>query len=273
MNSLKKFIPFTAATYSRSQVINQMSGSPGINPGLLGSIADNIKADQVTAVEIAAAFFASVVAQSDTERPFAPKYNSWNGALEQIGIFDDKILAARSLLGVDYFQYNPNIGTSDGSFISFSNIESIDNAINDTLINDTPSYTGFGSIRSLFYVLNAARFIENSTDQSESAQGSLMLERLRVACFTPETFNSTFDYSGTPSSFDTISLDGKNVTSAYYSNTNELNILNTGDYYYITADDRNPRAFEIMKKLSVNQAVENYNRYHLLTKGRIPECR
>ena len=283
MYKLKSFVKFEEEAYNKSDLDIKIAEIEEVSGNQVTAISSLIKQDIRRGMLIAAAFYSSVMQQGVNERSYLDRYNTFNGSLEVRGILEDKFFAARFLLGDDGFSLNPNRGVIPTSFLSYQSDPIIGSTLatilDERMQDPGPIYTGFDSIFRTFYALNAAYWRDNGGTESS-------ISRLRVDCFTPESFASKFNiddiysFSQNGEAAHAIVLENldlsrlnDNADDYFRTGSSEAAIIKLNGNFYAASKELNPFSYDLIQKRDASEILQLYLMYHQLTEGHIPECR
>lgn len=261
MFQIKKMVKMYQETFLPSQVGAYLSEVASTDVASLATLA--IRNDITKAVQLAAAFYSSVIKVNQLERPFGDQYDEFTGRVTRLGIFPDKLFAKLFLMGDDAFPLNPNFGSLPVSFVSLRDdpvIGSfIDRVLLDTFANSGDGYAGFDSLGRQLYALNARRYFDYG-----GGQGAIDL--MKLLCYTEESFKKHFDIDPE----DPVG-DGNPITVGVFPGTNtDGEFVNEGSFaiirlngkLYVAGVNRNPYAAEVIKKVNVLAILESHLFYH-----------
>lgn len=282
MYNLKSFVKFDEEAYNKSDLDLKIAEVREVSGNQVTAISSIIKQDIRQGMLIAAAFFSSVMQQGVNERSYLDRYNTFNGALEARGILEDKFFAARFLLGDDGFSLNPNRGVIPTSYLTYQSDSQIGstlaNILDERMRDPGPIYTGFDSIFRTFYGLNAAYWRDHGGTESS-------IGRLRVDCFTPDSFATKFNiddiylFSQNGEAdhaivLENIDLDrlNDNADDYFRSGSSEAAVIKLNGNFYVASKELNPFSYDLIQKQDASEILRLYLMYHQLTEGHIPEC-
>ena len=283
MWNLKKILMMSQQTYFLDQASDRLSDVLS-EAEILEGIVD-IRNDLKQANSLAIAFYGSVVQQEISERPYSDTFDEFTGGLRQKGIWFDKFMASRFLLGDDVMIYNPNFGAAEASYLALlsdgtpgPDIKGVLERVSQQIfVAPGPNTNGFDSMGRLFYTVNAAGYLDRENNQAA-------VDRLKITCFTPSSLESSFgladtfafpfpDGSTQELNIGRINVTGTSATHHYFrSGTSEIALVKIGGNYFVASKEKNPYTFLLIGSGDISDVLTLHNAYYSITSGRIPEC-
>lgn len=250
MYDVKKFLLFWRSVFADHHIDKFLADKAGSDE-LKTEIKREIRTEFHEAIKLSLAFYNAVLQQSSAERPWRTVYSNRAGAVEQLGIIDDKIYAAMFMLGDDSFQYDPNMNMSYASYLSYMDETPLRNYINKAMENNVVNridmdiwFSGF--VKNM-YASNAANFI-NETDKG-------LLDKIKIRAYPAHIFHANFQFDveskdrvikdiKVTSSIDPDFQVGDVVGYAYFEGTYYLVKRDEADYAYAALRDLSSNIYE-----------------------------
>ncbi|MGB0453434.1 MAG: zinc-dependent metalloprotease [Bacteriovoracaceae bacterium] len=187
MYDIKRFLIFWRSVYADHHIDKYLSDK-SLSEERKTEIKTEIRAEFFEAIKLSLAFYNAVLQQSSAERPWRTVFSDRPGAVEQIGIIDDKVYAAIFMLGDDSFAYNPSAQMSYASYMAYGDEVELKNFVDKAMQNNVVSRVDMdiwflGFVRSI-YANNA------SNAYNEDTKG--LLDKLKIRKFSPMDFRDLF---------------------------------------------------------------------------------
>lgn len=278
MWQIKKFFKFNAEAYQSSDVSMKLANS-GLSATDKLAVANDVAADNKQATRLALAFYDAIISQQTSDRTFKTVYDSSTGAVQQLGISADKMFAALFLMGDDGVLFDPNNQTAYTSFFSLlkdtADLGPMVEKIFDKAINSTgPMYVGYESFMRMLFISSAV----NSQSQGGDPK---LVERMRVGCYKASTMKDKFKLTDAALSAKTVFPVSYSNADTYFTGTGTAMVMESNGNFYVAAQDRNPYAFSMLKKVEGNatqtavaqtEIAELYAIYNRITQNYVPDC-
>ena len=271
MYELKKFGKFFEQAFDASNM-ETILRNHGLDSAERIELIEGLIADNRQAVKLVVSFYASVIAQSDSERSFRDSYDQSSGALEQIGVSADKIYASLFLLGEDAFPLNPNRGSTVFSMLSLGESDAELNAflnpiLDNVFVEGGDMYAGFDDMNRTYLSLAAAGRFDLTGD-------SRYVNRFQANCYTLATFQTRFNtaLAAIGTSPMTIATTPQMNLPEYAEETN-VSVLRVGNVIYTAGEANNDLAFAVISKGQKAEARNLHSLHQSLVYNRAtPVC-
>ena len=274
MWDIKKMVKLYQETFLPSQVAAEMQGLDFLSPTFKANLTGLIRADITEAVKLAAAFYSSVIKQSQLDRDFSNTYDEFTGQVKQLGIYPDKEYAQYFLMGDASFPLNPNFGSIPVSFINLRSDAQIgtfiDNILLDSFVNAGPSpYNSFDDIGRYYYSVNASRYFD-----FEGEQGAIDL--MKIECYEEDSFLAKFgvDSSTLNPGFNTLTPDYGSLANpdSYFKDEPQVVAAEINNKVYVSGTTLNKYAAGIFQINDLNGILNTYRFYKSRTSGEVERC-
>ena len=271
MFSLKKIIKLYEQSYDAT-TMDQILRNFGMDATARPEFSEAMRGDLLQAVKLAASFYQSVIEQNRFDRPFTDSFDPNSGALAQIGIAADKIIAASFLHGEDAFPLDPNQGSTVFSLYGIAEADDelgdfITDILEKSFVEPGDMYAGYDDLIRSIYSLTAAGRFELTGDTAG-------LERMHVRCYRPATFSANFgiDANRITDQATTVSL-ATAPNNSDFSAEQTIAALSLAGNIYAAGPNLNPFAHNIISKGDRVGARNLHAYYHSLVLGQLtPSC-
>jgi hypothetical protein len=292
MWDIKKFVALYQSALRSDLIRSKLTQKGKLSTNDVEAVNSLIQKDLERVMRLSVAFYDAVLQQSMSQKHYRNFYDDWSGAITQIGIAPDKIFAMMFLMGDDAFMYNPNRQMSYITYVGMIDDHPVSNIIDKVMENLFTSrvdmedwFSGFG--RSL-YASNAYSFA--------NLDNTLALDRIRVACYKPDTFAAQF--GSVAEGVETIKGEKEtlryairdidsSVTEPYFKGLGgKVGVLFINGNYYVAHERFNRYAYKIVEQminvdvrfdrsleLAKYDFLESHMLYWLHKEARVPECK
>lgn len=291
MADMKKFFMGLRTTFLDGELRQILMENQHLSEDEVTEYVRFINKDFKQAVKLSVAFYEGVIRQSTSERHYRSEYDPWTGALTRVGIAPDKVFAMQFLAGDMPFVYNPNRLINYASFLVYLNDPDIGYVLDKVMDNSIRSRP---AMEPWFIGFARSLFAQNAYSPAFMSDSSL-IDKVRVACYRPETFASRFGIDpnryqprpGEPEERLDVALirGNQQVQDPYFAGSGDrLGVAHIDGNYFVASEIKNPYAFSLFINLSEDvrfssatgtsrdDIVEVHRLYNFVRQQRVPEC-
>ena len=271
MWELKKFLAFSKQAFDPATIKRNLTARSDLSAELPANFGKAMSADMNQAVRMAAGFYAAVIKQEATDRPFQDSFDSVSGALTRHGIMYDKYFAMEMLMGEQGIAIDPNKGGLVTSFFDLLGQDEMkvymSGIINDVYLNAGSMYVGYEDMGRDIFVANASSQLNRTIAPTEQT---------RITCFTEETLVKTFAIDLKKTVLDTgkaLSLPVPKESTGYFKAEGNVYLQYIDGSYYVAGQVKNVLAAQLIVKNDARSVLNAYRGFYSVTEGRVPDCR
>ncbi|RZA20288.1 MAG: hypothetical protein EOP10_18410 [Proteobacteria bacterium] len=271
MYKMKKFMTFSNQAFTKGQIKRNLTHRTDLNPDAPEALGTAMEADMQRAVKLVAAFYAAVIQQDATDRPFQDSYDPVSGALTRQGIVADKYIAMDMLLGEHGVSINPNQGNLISSFFNLLGDEQlkefIDPILADVYVNAGSNYLGYDETGRDTFISSAAGLADRKIAPTEQT---------RITCMNESTLAATFALNLKVKGLDSgkpIELKVPEAATGYFKNDGSVIVQYIDGNYYVSGVKKNLLGARLIDKNVPRAVLSSYKAYSFFTTGGITECR
>lgn len=270
MRGMKKFLAFYESSLVKDEMTRLFSKiAPETNVDEAREIELRIKSDVRQAIRLSLAFYHSVIQQSESDRPWRTQFGTFNGELERIGIFWDKLLAMYFLGSDQGLLYNTNRPLFYTSYLTHIGNPELGPLVQDILRSTVTVRVAmelwFISFGRLLYAVNASNYVNR--------QNPLLIDKIRVARYDANELRDNFGVDPStmsaiggiadeePEEPNIVNRSNNDVTYALirlpkaedgFRFREPVAIAKIGKYFYMVSKDKSSYAYDIIKELEVD---------------------
>ncbi len=255
MKEMKEFLPmWRGAFYSTN--IQEVLAKKGITKNKVETdeIVTLMDREMKQANRLAMAFYQSVLLQKDTDKPYRSVYELGTGALQRMGIANDKMVAMYFLAGDDQIYYNPNRVILYSSYMTYMNepefakiMDKIMENIVTQRVDMEPWFISFG--RQL-YAQSSMNF---SNRENES-----FINKIKIKRYTIEELGDYFNYKFENDNDKVANLVTLETSQDFdFKKGEEVAVVGVNSKYYMFSKQGSRYAYDIYKGIKQNEEFEN----------------
>jgi hypothetical protein len=254
MKEMKEFLPMWRTAFYPTN-IKEVLKKKGISDKYeTDEIITNMDREMKQSIRLALAFYQAVLLQKDTDKPFRSVYELGTGALQRMGIANDKMVAMYFMAGDDQIFYNPNRVLLFSSYMSYMyepEFASIMDKIMENIVTQRvdmePWFISFG--RQL-YAQSAMNF---SNRENES-----LINKIKIKRFTILELEEYFNYKFENENDKVANLVTLETSKDFdFKKGEEVAIVGVNANYYMFSKQDSPYAFDIYKGIKQQEEFEN----------------
>ena len=222
-------------------------------------ISEEIQDDIRQALKLSTAFYNAVIQLSRAERDWQSHYNEITGAVERIGIEDDKLFAMYFLMGDEGFTYNPNHFLGKASYLTYLHSMGFAEMLERIFENNLTVRVDMDP-----WFINLGRYLyAKNSDNIYNRDNFTLLDKIAVRSYSPEALKRAFGIDpqafqarpgSPPDILDTAVINMEDwledITDPYYAGTNEkLGVTYFNGCYYTASSNINKYSFPIIDRM------------------------
>ncbi len=254
MKEMKEFLPMWRSAFYATNVKEVLKDMNITNKFEQDDVLIGFDRELKQANKLAMAFFQSVLTQKNTDKPYRSVYELGTGALQRMGIANDKLAAMYFLAGDDQIYYNPNRVMLYASYMTYINEPEfatlMDKLLENIVTQRVDMEPWFISYGRQLYAQSAMNF---SNREMES-----FIDKIKIKRYTILELESYFNYKFENENDKVANLVTLKTSKDFdFKVGEEVAIVGVNSNYYMFSKQGSPYAFDIYK--GIKQAEEFQN--------------
>ena len=254
MKEMKEFLPMWRGAFYNTNVQEVLKGLNITNKFEQDDVMINFDRELKQANKLAMAFYQSVLTQKNTDKPFRSVYELGSGALQRMGIANDKLIAMYFLAGDDQIYYNPNRVMLYASYMTYVNepefatlMEKVLENIVTQRVDMEPWFISYG--RQL-YAQSAMNYYNREMES--------FIDKIKIKRYTILELEDYFNYKFENENDKVANLVTLQTSKDFdFKAGEEVAVVGVNSNYYMFSKQGSPYAFDIYKGIKQSEEFKN----------------
>lgn len=254
MKEMKEFLPMWRGSFYSTNIQEVLKNK--------GVTKDKIETDEIVtrmdremkqAIRLGLAFYQSVLLQKDTDKPFRSVYELGTGALQRMGIANDKLVAMYFLAGDDEIYYNPNRVLLYSSYMTYANVpefaEIMDKITENIVTQRVDMEPWFISYGRQLYAQSSMNYVNRDNED--------FINKIKVKRYTIDELEKYFNYKFDGDNDKVANLVTLEQSKDYdFKKGEEVAIVGVNSKYYMFSKQGSPFAYDIYKGIKQSEEFQ-----------------
>lgn len=254
MKEMKEFLPMWRGAFYDTNVKDVLKEMNINNKFEQDDILISFDRELKQANKLAIAFFQSVLTQKNTDKPYRSVYELGSGALQRMGIANDKLAAMYFLAGDDQIYYNPNRVQLYASYMTYINHPEFESLMHKVLENIVTQRV---DMEPWFISYGRQLYAQSAMNFSNRAMESF-IEKIKIKRYTILELEDYFNYKFENENDKVANLVTLQASKDFdFKAGEEVAVVGVNSNYYMFSKQGSPYAFDIYKGIKQDEDAQN----------------